>query len=175
MSTIGALTKRSDGSFLGTLNLKSYTGRTLFQPVGPKPSATAPDYRIFGAGDHGGRFEMGAAWIKTRADGQGTYVSVKIDYPEIAAPIYATLGAMAGQDDPDVYAIIWNRPGDGRGAPGGDSFAGSVRTAEPLAATEDAFAGLEDEGAPSVATGRPARGRGRGPTPDAGFTGPDAA
>ena len=175
MSTIGALTKRSDGSFLGTLNLKSYTGRTLFQPVGPKPSATAPDYRVFGAGDHGGRFEMGAAWIKTRADGQGTYVSVKIDYPELAAPIYATLGVMAGQDDPDVYAIIWNRPGDGRGAPGGDSFAGAVRTAEPLATPEDAFAGLEDEVARSGAPERPARGRGRVAAAGPEFAGPDAA
>ncbi|SEB00998.1 DUF736 domain-containing protein [Rubrimonas cliftonensis] len=124
MATIGTLTKRPDGSYLGALALKSYAGRAFFQPDGAKRSAAAPDFRIFGASAQGGRFELGAAWIKARADGQGTYVSVKLDFPELPAPIYATLGVMAGQDDPDVHAVIWNRPVDGRAAaPGGDPFA----------------------------------------------------
>jgi uncharacterized protein (DUF736 family) len=124
MATIGTLTKRPDGSYLGALALKSYAGRAFFQPDSAKRSAAAPDFRIFGASAQGGRFELGAAWIKARADGQGTYVSVKLDFPELPAPIYATLGVMAGQDDPDVHAVIWNRPVDSRAAaPGGDPFA----------------------------------------------------
>jgi uncharacterized protein (DUF736 family) len=123
MATIGAVTRRPDGSFLGKLEMKSYARRVLFQPAGPKATDAAPDFRLYGEGDHGGRFEMGAAWTKTRNDGTGSYVSVKIDYPELPAPVYATLGVMAGQDDDDVFAVIWNRPAESR-ATGVDPFAG---------------------------------------------------
>ncbi len=138
MATIGAVTRRPDGSFLGKLEMKSYVGRTLFQPAGRKTTDAAPDFRIYGEGDRGGRFEMGAAWIKARNDGTGSYVSVKIDYPELPAPVYATLGVMADQDDPDVYAVIWNRPAETR-ATGADPFAGiggralgSLESVDPL-------------------------------------------
>ncbi len=123
MSTIGMLTRRDDTAYVGKMTMKSYGGPVFFQPIA-KTSEAAPDYRVIGQADHGARFEMGAAWIKTRRDGQGTYVSVKIDFPELAQPIYATLGVMAGQDDEDVFAIIWNRPSTGGGSAGGDPFAG---------------------------------------------------
>jgi uncharacterized protein (DUF736 family) len=71
---------------------------------------------------------MGAAWIKTRNDGRGTYVSVKLDFPELAGPVYATLGQLADQDDPDVLAVIWNRPAENR-ATGADPFAGLAEAA----------------------------------------------
>ncbi|SEA87824.1 DUF736 domain-containing protein [Rubrimonas cliftonensis] len=132
MATIGTVTRRSDATYAGTLQLKSYTGKTLFRPTGATGDK-APAYRIYGAGDHGGPFEMGAAWIKMRTDGQGTYVSVKLDYPELPAPIYATLGRAADQDDDDVFAVIWNRPDPNRvtGGIAGDPFAGLGGMAAP--------------------------------------------
>jgi uncharacterized protein (DUF736 family) len=122
MSTIGTVQKRTDGSYLGKMQMKSYGGPVFFQPL-RKTSDNAPDFRLIGQADHGGRFEMGAAWIKTRRDGQGEYVSIAIDFPELGDRIYATLGVMAGQDDVDVYAVIWNRPATTGGA-AGDPFAG---------------------------------------------------
>jgi uncharacterized protein (DUF736 family) len=122
MSTLGNVQKRADGSYLGQMSMKSYSGAVFFQPLS-KTNPNAPDFRIIGQADHGGRFEMGAAWIKTRKDGQGDYVSVAIDFPELADRIYATLGVMAGQDDDDVFAIIWNRPARSGGA-AADPFAG---------------------------------------------------
>jgi uncharacterized protein (DUF736 family) len=163
MATIGAVTRRPDGSFLGKLEMKSYAGRTLFQPAGPKQNDNAPDFRIYGEGDRGGRFEMGAAWIKARTDGTGTYVSIKIDYPELPSPVYATLGVMAGQDDDDVFAVIWNRPVETR-ATGTDPFAGlgGRTTTLPVADPLDVFAPTET---PSTTT----RGRkGRGAAADVG-------
>jgi uncharacterized protein (DUF736 family) len=122
MSTIGTLTRREDGAYTGKMTMQSYGGPVFFQPIA-KTTDNAPDFRVVGQGNHGNRFEMGAAWTKARRDGTGSYVSVKIDFPELAAPIYATLGVMAGQDDDNVFAIIWNRPSSGGGA-ASDPFAG---------------------------------------------------
>jgi uncharacterized protein (DUF736 family) len=167
MSTLGSLARRADGAFLGQLALKSYAGRVLLQPVGTKPSAAAPDFRLWGVGDQGGRFEMGAAWIRTRADGQGTYVSLKIDYPELPGPVYATLGVMAGQDDPDLHAVIWNRPSETRSG-GADPFAGmaSRPAAEEEGAVVDPFDGLADGAASAAAPAATSRRRRTAETPE---------
>ncbi|WP_285541330.1 hypothetical protein [Brucella sp. NBRC 12950] len=34
-----------------------------------------------------------------------------IDTPELARRIHANLGPTTGQDDPNTFTIIWNRPG----------------------------------------------------------------
>lgn len=124
MATLGTLTRRaSDGAFTGNLAMKSYAGRVLLAPVGARRSPTAPDYRIYGEAAGGGRFEMGAAWTRTRQDGTGRYVSLKLDHPELAAPVYATLGQLADQDDADLLAVIWNRPDPARLSGTADPFA----------------------------------------------------
>ncbi len=128
MATLGIVNRRTDGAIAGKLAMKSYAGPVLFAPDPSKRHPAAPDFRIWGQADGGGRFEMGAAWIKTRNDRSGSYVSVKLDFPELAAPVYATLGQLADQDDPDVLAVIWNRPTDARGA-GADPFAGLAAAA----------------------------------------------
>jgi uncharacterized protein (DUF736 family) len=128
MSSIGQLTRRPDGAYAGSITIKSYGGKAFLQPI-RRTSDAAPDFRLYGVGDRGNTFEAGAAWIRTRKDGAGDYVSLKIDFPELPQPIYATLGVMAGQDDPDVMAIIWNRPSESRG--GGDPFAGLAAVGDP--------------------------------------------
>jgi uncharacterized protein (DUF736 family) len=149
MATIGTLTRRPDGAFAGSLHIKSYGGRAFLQPI-EKTSPNAPDFRLYGVGIGGHLFEAGAAWRKTRQDGSGDYVSVKIDYPELADAIFATLGRMAGNDDPNVFAIIWNRPSSGGGI-SADPFAGLSGPGQQNAdkdgsggedRDDDAFAGL---------------------------------
>jgi uncharacterized protein (DUF736 family) len=36
-------------------------------------------------------------------------VSLTFEAPELPSKTYANLGQAAGQDDEDVFAIIWNR------------------------------------------------------------------
>lgn len=138
MSSIGQLTRRPDGAYTGSITIKSYGGKAFLQPI-RRTSDSAPDFRLYGVGDRGNTFEAGAAWTRTRKDGAGDYVSLKIDFPELPQPIYATLGQMAGQDDPDVMAIIWNRPSESRS--GGDPFAGLAAVGDPA----DPEAVLDDD------------------------------
>ena len=50
-----------------------------------------------------------AAWVKTGEESKEDYVSVTITAPEFGPKrLYANLGRAAGQDDPSVFAIIWN-------------------------------------------------------------------
>lgn len=156
MATIGTVTRRSDATYAGTLQLKSYTGKTLFRPTGATGDK-APAYRIYGAGDHGGAFEMGAAWIKMRTDGTGTFVSVKLDYPELPSPIYATLGRAADQDDDDVFAVIWNRPDPNRAAGGiaGDPFAALGGMPDAAPDPIDPLDAMAPADAPKTRRGKP--------------------
>ena len=96
MATIGTFTKSGD-DFTGTcktlaLNVKTKIARA------EKENDKAPDYRIFA-----GATEFGAAWKKTSRENRD-YLSVKLDDPSFAAPIYATLIEVD-----DGYSLIWAR------------------------------------------------------------------
>jgi uncharacterized protein (DUF736 family) len=99
MATIGTFTKSDDGSFTGaiktlTLNVKP----ARLQPAHSE-SEKGPDYRIFA-----GQTEFGAAWKKTSRE-EREYLSVKLDDPSFAAPIYATLVEGEG----GTHNLIWSR------------------------------------------------------------------
>ena len=99
MATIGTFTKDAAGNYNGaiktlTLNVKMAT----FRAVEDKDSDKAPDFRIFS-----GSTEFGAAWKKTSRENRD-YLSVKLDDPSFAAPIYASL-----VDADDGYSLIWSR------------------------------------------------------------------
>jgi uncharacterized protein (DUF736 family) len=98
MATIGTFTKSADGSYSGaiktlTLNVKA----AQFRPV-EKDNDKAPDFRIFA-----GATEFGAAWKKTSRE-NNAYLSVKLDDPSFAAPIFASL-----VDAEEGYSLIWSR------------------------------------------------------------------
>ena len=98
MATIGTFTKSGD-DFTGTvktlaLNVKAKIARA------EKENDKAPDYRIFA-----GATEFGAAWKKTSGAGR-EYLSVKLDDPSFAAPIFASL---VGTEGGDGYALVWSR------------------------------------------------------------------
>ena len=98
MATIGTFTKSDAGDYNGaiktlTLNVKQATLRKA-----EKDNDKAPDFRIFA-----GQTEFGAAWKKTSRENRD-YLSVKLDDPSFASPIYASL-----VDADDGYALIWSR------------------------------------------------------------------
>ena len=98
MATIGTFTKSDAGDYNGaiktlTLNVKQATLRKA-----EKDNDKAPDFRIFA-----GQTEFGAAWKKTSRENRD-YLSVKLDDPSFASPIYASL-----VEAEDGYSLIWSR------------------------------------------------------------------
>lgn len=104
MSSIGLVTKKENGSFEGRLITLSINAPIVILPQ-TKINETSPDYRIISSGA-----DVGAGWIKQNKTDGANYVSVTFDAPELPKKIYANLGQAAGQDDEDVFSIIWNRP-----------------------------------------------------------------
>lgn len=121
MATIGTFTKSGDG-FTGavktlTLDVKLKITRA------EKENEKAPDYRIFA-----GQTELGAAWKKTSGAGR-EYLSVKLDDPSFAAPIYASLVEVEGGDAPPHLVPPQQRlTRNDRGAP---TIVRGVRTFNP--------------------------------------------
>ena len=104
MASIGRVQfNHSDNSFTGFLKTMTLNANIVIQPIA-NPGPNGPHWRILA--ENG--FELGAAWKKQSQQGS-EYISVSFDAPELPQKLYANLGREAGQDDDDVYAIIWNR------------------------------------------------------------------
>jgi len=101
MATIGSFTKNETG-FIGSVHTLSVKAKARITPVADKDKASAPDYRIFAGSD----VEIGAAWRKTAKETGRDYLSVKLDDPSFAAPIYASL---IETDDGKAFSLIWSR------------------------------------------------------------------
>ena len=99
MATIGTFTASGNG-FTGTVKTLSLNVKAKLVPV-ERTNEKSPDVRILA-----GNVEFGAAWKKTSERGS-EYLSVKLDDPSFAAPIFATLSAVEGEEG---YSLIWSRP-----------------------------------------------------------------
>jgi uncharacterized protein (DUF736 family) len=97
MATIGTFTK-SDNGFAGAVKTLSLNVKAKFIPS-DKESDKAPDFRILA-----GSVEFGAAWKKTAQNGR-EYLSVRLDDPSFASPIFANL--IEGEDA--THQLIWSR------------------------------------------------------------------
>lgn len=97
MATIGTFTK-SDNGFVGAIKTLSLNVKANFIPS-DKESDKAPDFRILA-----GSVEFGAAWKKTAQNGR-EYLSVRLDDPSFASPIFANL--IEGEDA--THQLIWSR------------------------------------------------------------------
>ena len=97
MTTIGTFTKDESG-FTGTVKTLSLNIKAKFVATG-KESEKGPAFRIVT-----GNVELGAAWKKTAKTGRN-YLSVRLDDPTFAAPIFANL--VEGQDT--NHFLIWSR------------------------------------------------------------------
>ena len=112
MATIGYVAKQEDGSYKGRLTTLSVDCEIKLAINTQKTKAEHPDFRILGRKDaRSTPVEIGAAWVRKNRDGD-EYVSLSISAPEIGRKIYANLGKASGQDDPDVFALIWNDSGN---------------------------------------------------------------
>jgi uncharacterized protein (DUF736 family) len=99
MAQIGSFTRDDAGAFTGTIRTLSLNVKAVIKPS-PKEHDKAPDYRITANGG----VEFGAGWTKTSREDR-PYVSVKLDDPSFAAPIYATL--VEGENG--AHNLIWSR------------------------------------------------------------------
>jgi uncharacterized protein (DUF736 family) len=104
MATVGLVTKKKDGSFVGRLKTLSVDVPIEIAPVKNKVAPNGPDFMVTSQGR-----ECGAAWIRIGQRSNEEYVSVSFAAPEFGSePLFANLGKAAGQDDDDVFALIWN-------------------------------------------------------------------
>lgn len=97
MATIGTFTRDGD-SYTGNINTMALKAKTVIKPV-DKVSEQAPDFRVYASG-----VEIGAAWT-AKSKANNAYLSVRLDDPSFAAPIYGRLIGIDG----DNQVLIWNR------------------------------------------------------------------
>lgn len=99
MATIGTFTKSGDefkGSII-TLSVQAKNVRIV--PEDNSGNDKAPSHRLL-AGD----VSFGAGWKKTSREGRN-YLSIKLDDPSFAAPVYASLT----ENEDGSFALIWSR------------------------------------------------------------------
>jgi uncharacterized protein (DUF736 family) len=96
MAVIGSFIREQTG-FSGTIETLTCDAPVRIEPVA-KPSAHAPDYRLYR-----GASEVGAAWSKKAKNGR-EYLAVTLDDPAFGKPVAARLVA-AGAG----YALVWSR------------------------------------------------------------------
>ena len=103
MTAIGYV-KRQGNGYKGQLKTLSIEADIEVVPNSDKSHYNQPDYRVFA-----GRAEIGAGRIRTGERSGKEGVSLSFAAPEFGQrKLYANLGQAAGQDDPDVFAVIWN-------------------------------------------------------------------
>ena len=104
MPAIGHVTKQANGGYKGYLKTLSIRAEIDLVPNASKSADNQPDFRVLTQG-----VEIGAGWIRTGETSGKEYVSLSLAAPEFGPrKLYANLGRAAGQDDPDVFALIWN-------------------------------------------------------------------
>ena len=100
MANIGTFTKSGD-SFNGEIVSIGFQAKNVrILPENPSTNDNAPSHKVFV-----GSIELGAGWSKVSREGR-KYLSLKLDAPSFAAPIYASL---FDDDDGKTYNLIWTR------------------------------------------------------------------
>jgi uncharacterized protein (DUF736 family) len=96
MAIIGTFTKQ-DKAYQGTISTLSLSAKATITPV-EKTGEQSPDFRVFS-----GKSEIGAGWSTTSKAGNA-YISVKLDDPSFAAPIFCRL-----VESEKGHSLIWTR------------------------------------------------------------------
>jgi uncharacterized protein (DUF736 family) len=100
MPVIGTFKADKDG-YAGTIRTLSINAKLRIVANDQKQSASAPDFRVFT-----GSTEVGAAWRKTSAEDQTSYLRVRLDDPSFREPIRA---ALIEKTDDGVLPLLWRR------------------------------------------------------------------
>jgi uncharacterized protein (DUF736 family) len=100
MANIGTFKKTATGytGEIVTMSLQKKNVQLIAEEA--NDNENAPSHRVFV-----GRAEIGAGWTKTSKEGRD-YLSVKLDDPSFAAPIYASL---FDDEDGKTFNLIWTR------------------------------------------------------------------
>jgi uncharacterized protein (DUF736 family) len=100
MASIGSFKKVGNEiqGQIATLTMQAKNVRIA--PEANRANGAAPSHRVFV-----GKAEIGAAWSKRSNEGRD-YLSVKLDDPSFALPIYANLFDAEGDAG---YSLIWSR------------------------------------------------------------------
>jgi uncharacterized protein (DUF736 family) len=102
MAIIGSFTSDGNG-YTGNIRTLTITAEARFVRAEDSTGGNrTPDFRIF-AGTNA--MEIGAAWTKQARDTGRTYLSVKLDDPCFAAPIFASLH----KADDGTFNLVWSR------------------------------------------------------------------
>lgn len=104
MGAIGYVTKHADGIYKGSLRTLSIKANIEIIPNKGKKDESHPDYRVVADGN----IDLGAGWNRIGEQSGKPYVSMSLAAPEFGRRLFCNLGRAAGQDDDDVYAVIWN-------------------------------------------------------------------
>jgi uncharacterized protein (DUF736 family) len=105
MPAIGYVTRQPSGDYKGYLRTLSLRAEIEIVANANKSTETQPDFRVVTKAG----YEIGAAWARVSENTGNKYVSLSLSAPEFGRHrLYANLGRAAGQEDPDVFAIIWN-------------------------------------------------------------------
>jgi uncharacterized protein (DUF736 family) len=105
MAIIGTFTKGDNGIFTGTIRTLGINAKIRIVPETDKTRDNAPDYRVFAQ-----TFEVGAAWKKTAQESGRDYLSLKLDDPGFAQPIFASLFPA---EDGEGFSLLWSRRTNG--------------------------------------------------------------
>ncbi len=100
MATIGSF-KKSGSEYVGeiaTLNIQVKNVRIV--PEATRTNDIAPTHIIYL-----GKSTVGAGWAKRSAENRD-YLSIKLDDPSLAAPIYANLFDNEGAEG---FSLVWSR------------------------------------------------------------------
>lgn len=104
MAAIGYVSGTLEQGFEGQLKTLSISASVEIRPNRAKTGEAQPDYRVYSDG-----VEIGAGWVRTGEMSGNDYVSLSLAAPEFGPRrLYANLGRAAGQNDDNVYAVIWN-------------------------------------------------------------------
>ena len=104
MPAIGYVTKQSNGGYKGQIKTLSIRADIDILPNAAKSADNQPDFRVLTQG-----VDIGAGWLRTGEASGKEYVSLSLAAPEFGPrKLYANLGRAAGQEDGDVFALIWN-------------------------------------------------------------------
>lgn len=99
MAQIGSFSRDESGVYTGTIRTLTLKVKATLRPS-PKENDKAPDYRVMADG-----VEIGAGWLREARETGAEYLSLKLDDPSLASPIYATLV----QGDNGDHKLIWSR------------------------------------------------------------------
>jgi uncharacterized protein (DUF736 family) len=104
MGAIGFVSGTIEKGFVGELRTLSIRVPIEIRLNRGKGKDVQPDYRVYSED-----VEIGAGWIRLAQQSERRYVSLALEAPEFGQRrLYATLGRAAGQDNPEVYALLWN-------------------------------------------------------------------